>query len=149
MIAQDLKGETMLPEKIEIRPQYVHVVCSGTMEVEDFVAALNHGLEAAAACGRRAVVMDGRSLSGTLTQAERFVLGDDIAYAQRVHGFVAVIAVVSKEPPMEPDLFAEKIAINRGAVGRSFTDLADAERWIETHLAGLPARDSAGEREPE
>jgi hypothetical protein len=79
--------------------------------------------------------MDAVNVDGTLSKAERFVLGDDIAYAQRAHGFVAMIAVVAKEPPLEAERFAEKVAINRGAMGKSFTDLSDAERWIEDHLA--------------
>lgn len=126
--------ETMLTEKIEVRPQYVHVVCTGTIEIDDFVLALNRGLETAAGSGRRAVVMDALHVDGTLSAAERFVLGDSIAYTQRAHGFVAMIAVVANEPPLERDRFAEKVAINRGAVGKSFTDLSNAERWIEDSL---------------
>jgi hypothetical protein len=125
----------MLTEKIEVRPRYIHVLCSGTIDIEGFVLALNHGLDAAARSGRKAVVMDALEVDGTLSKAERFVLGDDIAYAQRSHGFAAMIAVVANEPPLEAGRFAEKIAIDRGAVGKSFTDLSDAERWIEDHLA--------------
>jgi hypothetical protein len=125
----------MFAETIEVRPRYVHVVCTGAIEVDDFVLALNRGLDTAASTGRKAVVMDALDVDGTLTRAERFVLGDDIAYAQRLHGFVAVIAVVANEPPLEADRFAEKVASERGAVGKSFTALADAERWIEDHLA--------------
>jgi hypothetical protein len=128
----------MLIEKIEIRPQYIHVLCSGTIEVEGFVLALNRGLDTAASSGRKAVVMDALKVEGTLSKAERFVLGDDIAYAQRAHGFVAMIVVVADEPPLEAERFAEKVAINRGAVGKSFTDLSDAERWIEDHLTKFP-----------
>ena len=82
--------------------------------------------------------MDALKVEGTLSKAERFVLGDDIAYAQRAHGFVAMIVVVADEPPLEAERFAEKVAINRGAVGKSFTDLSDAERWIEDHLTKFP-----------
>jgi hypothetical protein len=42
---------------------------------------------------------------------------------------------VANEPPLAADRFAEKVAINRGAVGKSFTELTDAEQWIEDHLA--------------
>ena len=134
----------MLTEKIEVCPQYIRVLCTGTIEVEGFVLALNRGLETAARSGRKAVVMDALHVDGTLSKAERFVLGDSIAYAQRAHGFVAMIAVVSNEPPLAPDRFAEKVAINRGAVGKAFTDLSDAERWIEDHLAKSPGAASPG-----
>ena len=128
----------MLTEKIEARPRYIHVRCSGTMDIEEFVLALNRGLAAAASSGREAVVMDALDVEGTLSKAERFVLGDSIAYAQRAHGFVALVAVVAPEPPLDADRFAEMVATNRGAVGKSFTDLSDAERWIEDQLAKLP-----------
>jgi hypothetical protein len=124
----------MLIEKIEVRRRYIHVRCSGTIDIEGFALALNRGLEAAASSGRKAVVMDALHVEGTLSKAERFVLGDSIAYAQRAHGFAALIAVVSTEPPLEAGRFAEMVAINRGAVGKSFTDLSDAEHWIEDHL---------------
>jgi hypothetical protein len=132
----------MLTDRVEVRPGYVHVVCSGTMELEDFVAALNRGLESAAESGRRAVVMDALDVDGTLSTAERFVLGDEIAYAQRAHGFVALIAVVAHEPPLEAERLAERVAINRGAVGKSFTALSDAEQWIEHRLGTFPGGDS-------
>ena len=134
----------MLIEKIEVRPQYIRVLCTGTIEVDGFVLALNRGLEAAVSSGRKAVLMDALHVDGTLSKAERFVLGDSIAYAQRAHGFAAVIAVVSREPPLDADRFAEMVAINRGAVGKSFTDLSDAERWIEDHLATFSGGGSPG-----
>jgi hypothetical protein len=134
----------MLIQKIEVRPRYIHVLCTGTIEIDGFVLALNRGLEAAASSGRKAIVMDALHVDGTLTRAERFVLGDNIAYAQRAHDCVAMIAVVSTEPPMASDRFAERVAINRGAVGKSFTDLSDAERWIEDHLAEFPGGASPG-----
>lgn len=131
-------------EEIEIRPSYIRVSCTGTIEIDDFILALNRGLEAAARAGRKAVVMDALHVDGTLSGAERFVLGDSIAYAQRAHGFVAMIVVVANEPPLEPARCAETVAINRGAVGRSFTDLSDAERWIEDNLAKFPGGASPG-----
>jgi hypothetical protein len=134
----------MLIQKIDVRPRYIHVLCTGTIEIDGFVLALNRGLEAAASSGRKAVVMDALRVDGTLTRAERFVLGDNIAYAQRAHDCVAMIAVVSTVPPLASDRFAEKVAINRGAVGKSFTDLSDAERWIEDKLAEFTGGASPG-----
>ena len=86
----------MLTEKIEVRPRYVHVVCGGAIGIEDFLQALNRGLDVAQAVGRKAVLMDARDVDGSLTPVERFVLGDGIAHAQRAHGFVAMVAVVGK-----------------------------------------------------
>jgi hypothetical protein len=129
----------MLIEKVDVRPQYIRVLCTGTIEVDGFVLALNRGLETAASSGRKAVIIDALHVDGTLSRAERFVLGDSIAYAQRAHGFAAIVAVVSNEPPLSPDRFAETVALNRGAVAKAFTDLSDAERWIEDCLAKFPA----------
>jgi hypothetical protein len=134
----------MLIEKIEVRPRYIHVRCSGTIDIEGFVLALNRGLEAATGSGRKAVVMDALHVDGTLSKAERFVLGDSIAFTQRAHGFAALIAVVAREPLLDTDRFAELVAINRGAVGKAFTDLSDAEHWIEDQLAKPPGGGSPG-----
>ena len=125
----------MRTERVEVRPRYVHVVCSGPMDVEDFVGAIDRGLASAASAGRGAVLIDALHVHGSLTNTERFVLGDDIAHAQRAHRWVAAIVVVANEPPLEAGRFAEKVAINRGAVGKSFTALSDAERWIDDQLA--------------
>jgi coenzyme F420-reducing hydrogenase delta subunit len=38
----------MFTENIEVRPRYIHVLCSGTIELEGFVLALNRGLDTAA-----------------------------------------------------------------------------------------------------
>jgi hypothetical protein len=135
----------MITNSITVRPRYIHVSCSGRFDRESFVLALNQGLDRATSSGRKAVVMDALNVDGTLSKAERFVLGDEIAYAQRAHGFVAIIAVVANEPPLEAERLAEKVAINRGAVGQSFTELPAAERWIEEYLANLAAGDAPGD----
>ena len=134
----------MLIEKIEVRPRYIHVRCSGTIDIEGFILALNRGLEEAAGAGRKAVLMDALHVDGTLSKAERFVLGDSIALTQRAHGFVALIAVLAREPLLDADRFAELVAINRGAMGKAFTDLSDAEHWIEERLAKFPGGGSPG-----
>ena len=132
----------MFTERVEIRPRYVHVLCGGTLEIEGFLRALDRAFDTAHEAHRKAVVMDALGVEGSLTQVERFVLGEDIAYAQRAHCFVAMVAVVANEPPLDADRLAEKVAINRGAVGKSFTQLADAERWIEERVAVFAAGSS-------
>jgi hypothetical protein len=136
----------MLIQRVEVLHRYVHVVCSGTMDLEDFAAGLDLGLESAARSGRRVVVMDALNVQGLLSTLQRFVLGNDIAHIQKTHRFVAAILVVANEPPLEVGRFAERVAISLGAVGKSFTDLADAERWIEDYLATFPDSDSGGNR---
>ena len=127
----------MLVERVEVLGAYVVVECSGPMNNEDFLAALDRGLDVAAHAGRKAVLMDALNVHGTMRTMERFFLGDGIAHVQRAHGFVAAIAVLSNEPPMEAGRYAERVAIIRGAIGKSFTDAAEAERWITDHLARL------------
>ena len=136
----------MFTERIQLRSRYVHVQCGGRIDIEDFLLALNRGLESAADYNRRAVLMDALNVDGTLSSAERFVLGDQIAYAQRAHDYVAAVVVVAHEPPMEEQRLAEKVAIRRGALGKSFTEMSEAEQWIEELLAGWD--DDAGDSEP-
>ena len=141
-----LERGKMFTERIQLRPRYVHVQCGGRIDIEDFLLALNRGLDTAADSGRRAVVIDALNVDGTLSSAERFVLGDQIAYAQRAHDYVAAVVVVAHEPPMEMERLAEKVALKRGAVGKSFTEMSEAEQWIEELLAGWD--DEAGDSEP-
>ena len=131
-------------KRVDVLARYVLVVCAGTMDREDFVDALNRGLESAARSDRRIVLIDALDVQGSLTTPERFVLGDEIAHAQRAHDIVAAIVVVANEPPLDPERLAEKVAINRGAVGNSFTSRTEAEQWIDEYLARLSSADSPG-----
>ncbi|HEY7769362.1 hypothetical protein [Longimicrobium sp.] len=125
----------MQTDRVEVLPRYILMVCTGTMNSKEFVVALNRGLESAARSGRRAVLIDALNVQGSLTTVERFELGSEIARAQRAQAAITAIVVVGHEPPLDPERFAETVAINRGAVGKSFTGLAEAEQWIDDFLA--------------
>ena len=127
--------EPALREVIDIRSNYVHAHCTGQVQVDHFVSAVGRALESARSTGLKAILMDVREVTGTLSTVDRFVLGEDIAAMQRTHAFAAAVAVLGKEPLVEADRLGEKVATNRGAIGKVFTDLEEAERWIEEYLS--------------
>lgn len=66
-----------------------------------------------------------------LDTGERYWLGTSIAESQVGRSVRVAVVIVGKEPLLEPRRFAELVAINRGATGKSFTDHAEAVAWLE------------------
>lgn len=65
---------------------------------------------------------------------ERFKLGDAFSTIQRKYNPPICFAVVGDEPIIDPERFGETVAVNRGVLGKVFTDIDEAVAWVEERV---------------
>ncbi len=119
----------------DIQANYVQLSCQGTFSNEALLNVFETALDIAASKGLKAVLVDIRDLDGAPpTTMERFELGVAAAKIQSNNDIRICIAVVGKEPIIDPHRFAETVALNRGAAGKVFTDIENAVAWIEKEV---------------
>ena len=114
---------------------YTQCDCTGDYSTDEFIEILNKAILYSIQRKKRTVLINVSAvISEPLDTLERYTIGEQIAAAQRSHGELVTIAVVGTVPLIDPNKFAETVALNRGAVGKAFFDLEEAISWI----AGLP-----------
>lgn len=120
---------------VEIRSNCVCLSCSGEFTVEDFLNAIKTGLAIAADNEAVALLVDIRDLEGDPPSTmQRFNMGAAVPDLQREHPTLINIAVVGKEPMIDPKRFGETVAVNRGAFGKVFTDIDEANMWLRDRI---------------
>jgi len=118
---------------------YTQCDCTGDFSIGEFIEILNKAILHSIQRQRRAVLINVSAVrSRPLDTLERYTIGERIAIAQRSHSELVTIAVVGTVPLIDPNKFAETVALNRGAVGKAFFDLEEAISWI----AGLKGNKS-------
>lgn len=118
------------------RPDYAVFKCAGAYGIESFMEAVNAAIRHSINLGNKSLLLDVRGVAGgPLDTFHRFDIGERIAAAQRSHSKVVAIAVLGSEPLLEAERFGEKVAVNRGAVGKVFFDAGEAEAWLEQRKA--------------
>ncbi len=113
-------------------PNYILFECRGEFSVAGMIEKLLAAFDAAAELDREAVLIDLRAVEGpTPDKLQRYEMGVEVAKMQRDRGMFIRLAVVGKEPMIDPERFAEVVSGNRGASARGFTDIVDAINWLE------------------
>lgn len=120
--------------RLEPREGYLHVVCTGVFNLLGVQRVYRRVLEACAEQGMARVLLDARTLGGSMTIGERYELAVLVADANRAHvaaGHAPVrLAVVAVEPLMDPGRFGEDVAHNRGADVKAVADPGEAAAWL-------------------
>lgn len=83
--------------------------------------------------GRSRMLIDCRALSGELSTTDRYSLGKVVAEenaAAMAEGAQIRVAMVGRDPLVDPHRFGEMVAINRGAAVTITYDLESACRWL-------------------
>ena len=120
----------------ETRANYVHLTCQGTYSTDALLNVYLAALGIADSEGLEAALVDIRDIGeAPLTTMERFDLGTRFVNIQSSRGKRLRVALVGKEPFIEPARFAETVALNRGAIGKVFTNIDDAVAWVENMVA--------------
>ena len=113
-------------------PNYILFECRGEFSVAGMMQKLLVAFDAAAETNRDAVLIDLRAVEGpTPDKLQRYEMGAEVARVQRDRGIFIRLAVVGREPMIDPERFAEVVSHNRGASARGFTDIVDAIAWLE------------------
>ncbi len=120
--------------RVEVKAEYVQLSCRGTFALEAVLDVYRQAFDAAIREGRNAVLVDFMDLQGMPpTTLDRYEQGVHVAQLQQDPARRRIrIVVVGHEPLIDPQRFGETVALNRGAIGKVFTDMEEAVAWIRT-----------------
>ena len=121
--------------RAELKAQYAQLTCYGVYDKQALLDVLDQALDYAVQNGVTAVLVDICDVEGAPSTAERFEMGEAFAEIQLGKDTIIAIAIVGREPMIDPERFGETVALNRCAVGKVFTDMVEAVNWLE-HTSG-------------
>ena len=121
--------------EIESRKHYLRATVSGAYSLRGAQDAYDHAIQAAVEHGHSRVLIDANAVTGAPTQDERYMLGLFVAAEQRI---LAVkrptlslqVAVCGQQPLIDPERFAETVAVNRGAKVKVSERCDEALAWL-------------------
>lgn len=119
----------------EVRGERLGVRCRGEYSLDAALDAYRRVFEAAASTGLRQVLVDVRDVEGEPTTMDRFALAEFVV----AHGRGLRVAILGREPLIDPERFGETVVQNRGAGGRAFTVLEEALAWLARGTPPGPA----------
>lgn len=102
------------------------MTASGTFHIDWFIDLIGQITAKAKELNAAGVLLDIRSMNGTITYVDRYRAG----YAAANTLMVIPAAVVGSEPLIDPNRLGEIVARNRGVNVKVFTDYAEAEQWL-------------------
>ena len=115
-----------------IEANYIQVSCKGVFDNDELLNIYGKALNVAANESLQAVLVDIRDLGGTIpTTMDRFYHGVTTVTIQHQKDSIIFIAIVGKEPLLDPERFGETVAVNRGFYGKVFTNIDEAVAWID------------------
>ncbi len=117
---------------------YVEVRWRGVYTEAALLDAIDRTLDIAESRGAATLVMnidEVRVEERPLDTKQRYALGEKAARVQLGHVKRIFLAVVGKQPMIDPERFAETVALNRGAYGKVFDDMDEALGWIKQRLS--------------
>ncbi len=120
--------------KFETHRDFLVFTISGPFTVSDACSAFHEVLRLAAQHGMTKLLLDCLQIEGTLTAADRYVLGEFVARELVVHierqKVLPRLVVVAKEPQRDPNRLAELVARNRGAEVKVVDRMEEALKWL-------------------
>lgn len=121
--------------EIQSKKHYLRATVSGAYNLRAAQDAYDQAVKAALAHGHTRVLIDASGMTGTPTQDERYMLGLFVAAEQRllaakVPQVTVQVAVFGHRPLVDPDRFAETVAVNRGAKVKVSERLDEALAWL-------------------
>ena len=101
-----------------------------TLAEQQFIQLLNEVVHK----GATKVLIDGRQVTGHPSAFERFVYGTFVACASlevlQRHNARLKFAYIIPNPLLDPERFAESVAVNRGMAVKAFDDENEAREWL-------------------
>ena len=129
-----LEGMTLTVD-LEARKHYLRATVSGPYSLRAAQDAYDQAVKAALSHGHTRVLIDASRVTGVPTQDERYMLGLFVAAEQRILAakvpeVTVRVAVFAQRPLVDPDRFAETVAVNRGAKVKVSEQLDEALAWL-------------------
>ncbi len=129
-----LKGDDEMSIRIHISVESNHilVIAQGAYEQSDALDCYRKAFDAARKEKISKILIDGRKITGMPTMGDRFESG--VLLSELTRGKVGTpvikVAIVGSEPTVDPGLFGENVAHNRGVLGKVTTNLNEALEWL-------------------
>ena len=124
----------MYIKRLEVEDDIFNAVCIGAFELDLARQQFIELLDEAIRNGASKVLIDGRQMTGTPTEFERFLYGSFAAWAtvdvMTQHKVWLKFAYVIHEPLRDPERFGETVAANRGMDVKTFEDINEAVEWL-------------------
>ena len=121
--------------RAELKSQYAQLTCHGTYGKKELLELFDRAMGFAAENGLQAVLVDISDVEGGPDMTERFEVGAHFADIQIGKETIVALAVIGKEPMVDPERLAETVVMDRCAVGKVFTNMDEAMSWLE-HTSG-------------
>jgi hypothetical protein len=121
--------------ELDVKSNYICLSCTGKFTTDSFLKVIKDGLQLAEENEVVAMVVDVRGLEGKAPSTmQRFDIGAAVPGMQRKRETLIHIAVVGDEPMIDSRRFGETVAVNRGALGKVFTDFDEAKAWLNDRV---------------
>jgi len=125
----------------KVKEDYLHVRCKGTYTKGALLELVDQVLDRMEQENLRKALVDITELGGTPpTILERYEIGEVLAKKQGNRTIVTKIAAIGKEPIVDPNRFAETVAVNRGAFLKVFTNVTEAMDWLRKEVENKEER---------
>jgi hypothetical protein len=125
---------------IEPRPHYLYAAVSGEFSLTAAQAVYDQVVHAALPLAQARILIDARYVTGKPSQEERYALGLFVATEQRLmagkSSFEPQVAVLGRQPLVDPNRFGETVAVNRGAKVKVSERLEEALHWLGVRATG-------------
>lgn len=116
----------------EDNPVFVRLYCHGRYTRDSLLSVFDQAIDVATSKSRRAALIEIWDVTGTPPDVfDRYRLGVGAARIQRGKTPIVAMAVVGSEPMIHPKRIGETVFLNRGGLGRVFTQLEEAVAWLE------------------
>ncbi len=116
--------------QIEVQPQFLHVTLTGHFSLTEAKQKFVDLIDAVRPHNANRVLVDGQTLTGKLTIAERFDYAAFAAETARELSQRTRFAYLLQEPLLDPQRLDELVATNRGMNVRAFSDFDATIRWL-------------------
>lgn len=127
--------------EVETREGYLYLSCAGDFGAAALLQVFEKAFSQAEDKEVPAVLIDARGIEGPVpSPMERFDLAKRLPEMQRRESVCIQMVLVGNKPFVSHDKFGETVAVNRGALGKVFTDIDEAVTWIEQLIRGRQRR---------
>ena len=118
----------------EAKEEFLHCRAKGVYSFEDGCWMIHEVVEESIQRGASRVLVDCMLIVGSPTMADRYALAEFLAqevFACIIAGkIVPRLAVLGREPLVDPNRLGELVARNRGVQTKVLEEMEEAERWL-------------------
>jgi len=124
----------MYTKQLELEKGILHAVVIGEFELTAAQIDFLELLDGAHRRGATKVLIDGKQVTSSPGDFERFLYGEFAAWAtvevMRERNITLKFAYVIHDPMRDPKRFGENVAVNRGIDVKSFENMNAALEWL-------------------